>query len=107
MIKLGIVMDPIANINIKKDSSFAMLLEAQRRGYELHYMEMADLYLINGEARARTRTLSVEQNYDKWYEFTGEIGRASCRERVSVRSIARDLRAVVRRRLMRSMLDPS
>lgn len=64
MIKLGIVMDPIANINIKKDSSFAMLLEAQRRGYELHYMEMADLYLINGEARARTHTLSVEQNYD-------------------------------------------
>ena len=48
MIKLGIVMDPIANINIKKDSSFAMLLEAQRRGYELHYMEMGDLYLING-----------------------------------------------------------
>ncbi len=49
-----------------------MLLEAQRRGYELHYMEMADLYLINGEARARTRTLSVEQNYDKWYEFGSE-----------------------------------
>ena len=66
MIKLGIVMDPIATINIKKDTSFAMLLEAQRRGYELHYMEM------NGEARARTRTLSVEQNYDKWYDFTGE-----------------------------------
>ena len=72
MIKLGIVMDPIADINIKKDSSFAMLLEAQRRGYELHYMEMADLYLINGEARARTRLLSVEQNYDKWYDFSGE-----------------------------------
>jgi glutathione synthase len=72
MIKLGIVMDPIADINIKKDSSFAMLLEAQRRGYELHYMEMADLYLINGEARARTRTLSVEHNYDKWYESGSE-----------------------------------
>lgn len=72
MIKLGIVMDPIATINIKKDSSFAMLLEAQRRGYELHYMEMADLYLINGQGRARTRLLSVEQNYDKWYDFTGE-----------------------------------
>lgn len=72
MIKLGIVMDPIATINIKKDTSFAMLLEGQRRGYELHYMEMNDLYLINGEARARTRKLSVEQNYDKWYEFNGE-----------------------------------
>ncbi len=56
MIKLG-VMDPIAHINIKKDTSFAMLLlEAQRRGYELHYMEMANLYLINGEApRPRER----------------------------------------------------
>ncbi|EOV8959164.1 glutathione synthase [Cronobacter turicensis] len=72
MIKLGIVMDPIANINIKKDSSFAMLLEAQRRGYELHYMEMADLYLNNGEGRARTRLVSVAQNYDKWYEFGTE-----------------------------------
>ncbi|NCH70366.1 glutathione synthase [Cronobacter dublinensis] len=72
MIKLGIVMDPIANINIKKDSSFAMLLEAQRRGYEIHYMEMADLYLNNGEARARTRLVSVEQDYDKWYSFGTE-----------------------------------
>ncbi|MDU1266507.1 MAG: glutathione synthase, partial [Escherichia coli] len=64
--------DPIANINIKKDSSFAMLLEAQRRGYELHYMEMGDLYLINGEARAHTRTLNVKQNYEEWFSFVGE-----------------------------------
>ena len=40
MIKLGIVMDPIESINIKKDSSFAMMLEAQRRGWEIHYMEI-------------------------------------------------------------------
>lgn len=72
MIKLGIVMDPIASINIKKDTSFAMLLEAQRRGYELHYMEMNDLYLENGVSHARTSLLSVEQNYDKWYEFGSE-----------------------------------
>lgn len=72
MIKLGIVMDPITSINIKKDSSFAMLLEAQRRGYEIHYMEMSDLYLRGGEARAHTRSLSVEQNYDKWFEFGSE-----------------------------------
>jgi len=36
MIKLGIVMDPITSIHIKKDSSFALLLEAQRRGYQHH-----------------------------------------------------------------------
>jgi glutathione synthase len=72
MIKLGIVMDPITSINIKKDTSFAMLLEAQRRGYEIHYMEMNDLYLRGGEGRARTRLLSVEQNVDKWFEFGSE-----------------------------------
>ncbi len=44
-IKLGIVMDPISAINIKKDSSFAMLEEAQKRGYELFYLEMKDLYM--------------------------------------------------------------
>ena len=72
MIKLGIVMDPITSINIKKDTSFAMLLEAQKRGYEIHYMEMNDLYLRTGESRARTRLLSVEYNYDNWFEFGSE-----------------------------------
>ncbi|CAK9884270.1 MAG: Glutathione synthetase [Candidatus Erwinia impunctatus] len=72
MIKLGIVMDPIETINIKKDTSFAMLLEAQRRGYEIHYMEMQDLYLHAGQARARTRTLTVEQNSAAWFRFEQE-----------------------------------
>jgi glutathione synthase len=68
-IKLGIVMDPISSINIAKDSSFAMLLQAQQRGYELHYMEMADLYLLEGEARASTKLLSIEENPADWYQF--------------------------------------
>ena len=49
-IKLGIVMDPIADIKVKKDSSLAMMLEAQQRGYEIYYMEMNDLYLMQGQA---------------------------------------------------------
>ncbi|WP_347254082.1 glutathione synthase [Leminorella grimontii] len=72
MIKLGIVMDPISSINIKKDSSFAMLQEAQKRGWELHYMEMNDLYLQTGEARARTRLLHVQYDYDSWFDFKSE-----------------------------------
>ncbi len=72
MIKLGIVMDPISSINIKKDSSFAMLLEAQKRGYEIHYMEMQDLQLDQGIAMADTKTLKVEQNPESWYEFLSE-----------------------------------
>ncbi|USD38043.1 glutathione synthase [Ferrimonas sp. SCSIO 43195] len=59
MIKLGIVMDPIESINIKKDSSFAMLMAAQQRGYELHYMEMSDLYMEQGQAMARMQPLTV------------------------------------------------
>ncbi|MFF6011545.1 glutathione synthase [Rahnella sp. R3(2024)] len=72
MIKLGIVMDPISSINIKKDTSFAMLLDAQSRGYELHYMEMNSLYMRGGEGRATTKKLSVKQDYDGWYEFGTE-----------------------------------
>ena len=48
-----------------------MLLEAQRRGYEIHYMEMNDLYLHQGVARARTRTLTVKDPAG-WYQFGSE-----------------------------------
>lgn len=72
MIKLGIVMDPISSIKIKKDTSFAMMLEAQRRGYEIYYMEMNDLYLHQGVARATTKIVTVEENPSKWYEFKSE-----------------------------------
>lgn len=72
MIKLGIVMDPISAINIKKDSSFAMLLAAQARGYQLYYMEMQDLALVDGEAVATMRSLSVQQDANDWYQL-GEV----------------------------------
>ncbi|HGJ5874675.1 MAG TPA: glutathione synthase [Arsenophonus apicola] len=73
MIKLGIVMDPISTIKIKKDSSFAMLLEAQRRGYEIHYLEMGDLYLLQGEAYGHTKQLiNIKQDTMQWYEFGAE-----------------------------------
>lgn len=70
--KLGIIMDPIAGINIKKDSSFAMLLAAQSLGWELYYMEMADLSLADGVAFAKMRHLRVEDNSTLWFSFSGE-----------------------------------
>ncbi len=72
MIKLGIVMDPIESINIKKDSSFAMMLEAQRRGYEIHYITMDDLHLDQGIAFADSKTVTVQQDPERWFEITGE-----------------------------------
>jgi len=71
-IKLGMVMDSIDHINIKKDTSFAMLLEAQSRNWELHYMELNDLYLSNGQPYARTRTLKVQRDENSWYQFIDE-----------------------------------
>ena len=71
-IKLGMVMDPIGQINIKKDTSFAMLLEAQTRGWELHYMELGDLFLSNGVAYARTRIVEVRRDASGWFSFLGE-----------------------------------
>lgn len=68
-IKLGIVMDPIADINIKKDSSFAMLLEAQSRDYELYYFEMADLFLKDGRAYGKSRKLSVQNVAGDHYQL--------------------------------------
>jgi len=67
--RLGIVMDPIENIVPKKDSSLAMLLEAERRNYEIQYMLQSDLKLLAGKAIAQTTILSVEDNLEKWYKF--------------------------------------
>lgn len=72
MIKLGIVMDSIASININKDTSFAMLLEAQSRGWELYYMEIKDLYLHAGDGCARTRRLTVKRNATCCFSFGAE-----------------------------------
>jgi len=59
LLKVGIVMDPIKNIKPYKDSSFAMLLEAQRRGHSLFYMQPEDLSLKNGQAWAEMSELKV------------------------------------------------
>ena len=68
-LKLGIVMDPIDTIKINKDTSFAMLLEAQKRGYELHYLELRDLYLRDGRTHGRMRRLSVRRDERSWFSL--------------------------------------
>ena len=63
-------MDPISQVKVAKDSSMAMLLEAQRRGYELYYMEMKDLYLDQGQCRATTHKVKVFDDSEHWYELS-------------------------------------
>ncbi len=68
-LKLGVVMDPIESIIVKKDTTLAMLLAAQRRGWEIYYMLQQDLYSIQGISHGVMRTLKVEDNPDNWFEL--------------------------------------
>ena len=65
-------MDPIDHIKISKDTSFAMALEAQARGHALVYMELGDLYLRDGRAYARMRSLRVQRDETDWFSFERE-----------------------------------
>lgn len=74
-IRTGVVMDPIGGINIKKDSTFAMLLEAQRRGHELYYMEPGDIGVRDGEALGAMRPVTVRDDPAGWFELGPAVSR--------------------------------
>jgi glutathione synthase len=74
-IELGVVMDPIASIKPAKDSTLAMLIAAQKRGWRLWYMEPQDLSLQGATLRARMTALTVRDDPEDWFEF-GEERRA-------------------------------
>jgi glutathione synthase len=60
-------MDPIGRIKIHKDSTFAMLLEAQRRGWSLFYLEQQQLHLADGVALADLQPLQVRDDRNDWF----------------------------------------
>lgn len=65
--RIGVVMDPIADISPAKDSTLAMLLEAQRRGDEILYFEQRDLRLNDGEPWGLGRVLTVADDPHDWF----------------------------------------
>ncbi|HHM05545.1 MAG TPA: glutathione synthase [Gammaproteobacteria bacterium] len=73
--RLGVIMDPIGAIKPAKDSTLAMLLAAQKRGWEVWYMEQGDLMLRNGTPHAWMRSLTVHDDPDNWYEFHAHLTR--------------------------------
>jgi glutathione synthase len=64
-----VVMDPIASIKIAKDTTFAMLLEAQRRGHRLHYVRPGGLALREGVAVAQLAPLTVKDDKAGWFSL--------------------------------------
>jgi glutathione synthase len=66
---IGVVMDPIAGISPKKDSTLAMLLAAQENGFGIVYFEQKDLAVADGKPLGHGRRLSVNRSLDAWFTF--------------------------------------
>ena len=72
-LRVGIIMDPIESITPYKDSSLAMLLEAERRKAEIHYFNQSDLKIDSGSAMGRSRRLSVDDDRTRWWQFGDDV----------------------------------
>lgn len=64
---LGVVMDPIGSIKPHKDTTLALMLAAQRRGWTLRYFELADLWIRDGVAMGRGRPVTVRDDPCDWF----------------------------------------
>jgi glutathione synthase len=69
VLDIVVVMDPIGSIRIAKDSTFAMLLEARRRGHRLHYVVPGGLGVRDGAATALLAPLEVRDDPAGWFEL--------------------------------------
>ncbi|HEY8385382.1 MAG TPA: glutathione synthase [Porticoccaceae bacterium] len=66
---VGVVMDPIQSITVKKDTTLALMLAAQQRGWRLHYMEPGDLSLNNGRPMATMTPIEVFDDPQHWFSL--------------------------------------
>ncbi|MDT8398704.1 MAG: glutathione synthase [Pseudomonadales bacterium] len=71
--RLAVVMDPIATINVKKDTTLAILQAAQKRGWTLFYIEQDGLYLDNGKAMGVMHALTVHDDKTSWFTLAEPI----------------------------------
>jgi len=60
-LRIGVVMDPVDKIHIDKDTTFVLMLEAQRRGHEVYFMEVDDLFVRGGIPHGRYRRLELKR----------------------------------------------
>ena len=77
MIDLGIVMDPVTTLNRKKDSTLAMIVAAQRRGWRVRCILQGDLHLAGQQVRAVMRDIEVDLEAEPFWRLgepeTGEL----------------------------------
>ena len=68
-LKIGVIMDPIQSIKYHKDTTLALLLAAKEKNHQLFYMELSDLFIDQGIAKASCSPLQVFADENKWYEL--------------------------------------
>jgi glutathione synthase len=69
-VRLGVLMDPIETLNIKKDTSLALIEAAQNRGWEIYYFQQIDMRLEHGLVKARVQKLVIDLTETKWFELS-------------------------------------
>ena len=72
-------MDPVETIKPWKDSSLAMMLEAQARGWQIFYFQLGDIFLDNGIAMGQFKTLTLYDDNEHWFDY-GDAGRCRLSE---------------------------
>lgn len=65
---IGVLMDPIASINPKKDSTLAMMLAARARGWKVSVFEQADMAIEDGEVSVRHQVVDVYKDNSHWFD---------------------------------------
>ena len=78
-LRVAVQMDPIERIDIAGDSTFAILLEAQKRGHEIFYYTPADLSLHGDKLLARGQSLKVEDKHGAHFAVSQSPRRKSRR----------------------------
>jgi glutathione synthase len=71
---VAVLMDPIGSIKIAKDTTFALLLEAQQRGHRLYFVEQKGLGSSGDHAFARMASVAVSDDSANWFTL-GEFER--------------------------------
>lgn len=65
---IGVIMDPIESITPYKDTTLAMMLAAQARGWTVHYLQQKDIYLLRGQACASRQRVTLHDDNNHWFD---------------------------------------
>lgn len=73
--KLAVILDPLPTLKIYKDSSYAIMLEAQLRGHEVYVLQQQELYFRDAQVIAKAQALSIAPEGKPWFKLAPHVDR--------------------------------